>query len=62
MIYFCLHEVRSAYSKIRRSFKSFEKEWIENISQEMSIIQDGTPVYGKYNIYKRQENLCETYA
>ena len=47
-------------AKLEDLFKGIEKEWIENISQEMSIIWDRTPIYGKYNIYKGWENLCET--
>ena len=39
-------------AKLEDLLKAFEKEWIENISKEMSIIQDRTPVYGKYNIIK----------
>ena len=47
---------------MRGPFEGIEKEWIENISYEMSIILDGTSIYGKHNIYKGKESLCETFA
>ena len=39
-------------TKLDDLLKALRKEWIENFSKEMSIIQNGTTVYGEYYIHE----------
>ena len=34
------------------------QEWLENISKEVSVVQDRIAIYGKYNFYKREKRVC----
>ena len=41
------------HSKIRRLIESFAKEWTQNITKEVSVVQNRIAVHGQYNIYTR---------
>ena len=36
------------------------QKWLENISKEVSAVQNRTAVYGQHNFHKGEKSLCET--
>ena len=44
-----------------RLIKIFVKEWTEDITKEVSIIQDQCTGHGKQNIHRKKESVCATH-
>ena len=50
------------FEKLIDLLRALCKKWLENFSEEMSVVQDRVAVYGEYHLHQGQESMCETIA